>query len=340
MALDLGLSADQQEIEALFDHFFEQESTPEVVRRAEPLGFDAQLWKRVSELGAPALAVPDADGSGPLFAHLVVACESFGRRIAPIPLVEHLVASQLVPAPDVLEGSRIVTLALHPATRDGVFSFVPAGAIAQTVVGLDGEELVAVTSNPPGHGPRNHGSTPMADRSARTGKREIIGARADFESALDRWRLLTAAALVGIATSARDMALRYVMERKAFGRPIGAYQSLQHGLADFPAWIDGARTLVHKAAWSLDHEREGVIDLHDFEIEDPAILIAMAYGFACEAAARTTDRSLHYHGSYGFSLEYDIQLFYRRARGWPLQLGDPAKERIRLAAMLWPLEKD
>ena len=56
-------------------------------------------------------------------------------------------------------------------------------------------------------------------------------------------------------------------------------------------------------------------------------------------AAKTTDRSLHYHGSYGFSLEYDIQLFHRRARGWPLQLGDPAAERRRLADLIWPREE-
>ncbi len=49
-----------------------------------------------------------------------------------------------------------------------------------------------------------------------------------------------------------------------------------------------------------------------------------------------TDRVLHYHGGYGFSLEYDIQLYFRRARGWANILGDPAAERLRLADLLWP----
>ena len=52
----------------------------------------------------------------------------------------------------------------------------------------------------------------------------------------------------------------------------------------------------------------------------------MAFLFAADVAAHATDRSLHFHGGYGFAEEYDIQLFYRRARGWALVLGDPGRE--------------
>ena len=52
----------------------------------------------------------------------------------------------------------------------------------------------------------------------------------------------------------------------------------------------------------------------------------MAFVFAADARGHATDRSLHYHGGYGFAEEYDIQLFYRRARGWALVLDDPARE--------------
>jgi alkylation response protein AidB-like acyl-CoA dehydrogenase len=48
-----------------------------------------------------------------------------------------------------------------------------------------------------------------------------------------------------------------------------------------------------------------------------------------------TDRSLHVHGGYGYAEEYDIQLYYRRARGWSLLLGDPAREARRLADQLF-----
>jgi alkylation response protein AidB-like acyl-CoA dehydrogenase len=62
----------------------------------------------------------------------------------------------------------------------------------------------------------------------------------------------------------------------------------------------------------------------------------MALLFASEIAADATARSLHFHGGYGFSDEYDIQLAYRRARGWALVLGDPTAERLALANRLWP----
>ena len=52
--------------------------------------------------------------------------------------------------------------------------------------------------------------------------------------------------------------------------------------------------------------------------EDAAILAPMALLFGAEQAQWAADRALHYHGGYGFMEEYDIQLFYRRAKGWPL----------------------
>ena len=57
----------------------------------------------------------------------------------------------------------------------------------------------------------------------------------------------------------------------------------------------------------------------------------MVFLFAGEAAVHATDRSLHFHGGYGFSEEYDIQMYYRRARGWRLIAGDPRNEYVALA---------
>jgi alkylation response protein AidB-like acyl-CoA dehydrogenase len=78
-----------------------------------------------------------------------------------------------------------------------------------------------------------------------------------------------------------------------------------------------------------------VINPDDSDITDFPTLASMAFVFASEAAAYVTDRSLHYHGGYGFAEEYDIQLYYRRARGWSLVYGDPAKECLDLADRLF-----
>jgi alkylation response protein AidB-like acyl-CoA dehydrogenase len=62
----------------------------------------------------------------------------------------------------------------------------------------------------------------------------------------------------------------------------------------------------------------------------------MSFLFTADAAAMATDRSLHYHGGYGYSEEYDIQMYYRRARGWALVLDDPGREAVRLSHRLFP----
>ena len=131
-----------------------------------------------------------------------------------------------------------------------------------------------------------------------------------------------------------DMAVDYVSERHQFGRPVGSFQAVQHGLADLPGLCNGARLLVAKTAWAGDRPQEGVVDIGDNEITDFTALAGMALVFAGETALRATDRCLHYHGGYGFAEEYDIQLYYRRVRGWAQVLDDPARECRRLAGLL------
>jgi alkylation response protein AidB-like acyl-CoA dehydrogenase len=152
---------------------------------------------------------------------------------------------------------------------------------------------------------------------------------------LAEWQVLTASALVGVAAAALDLGVDYAKSRLQFGVPIGSFQAVQHGLAELPGMIDGARLLTHKAAWASSLEGPGTTDVDRGDITDFAALASMAFVFAGDTAAYATDRSLHYHGGYGFSEEYDIQLYYRRARGWALVLDDPARECLRLADLLF-----
>ena len=141
------------------------------------------------------------------------------------------------------------------------------------------------------------------------------------DAAVDEWRALTASALVGVGIGALAIGTTYVTERHQFGVPIGSFQAIQHALADVSVALDGAQLLARKAAWALDTERPDAVDL-----------AAMALLFCAEHAQRATERALHFHGGYGFMQEYDIQLYYRRAKGWPLVLASPARECARLAA--------
>jgi alkylation response protein AidB-like acyl-CoA dehydrogenase len=335
VAFDLTLDSSQAAVSDLFNRFFGRECPPSVVRDAEPLGFSDALWRQLIELGAPGVGVAETGGGGGAsMVEMSLIAEAAGRVLAPVPLVDHLVAARACPEPDLIDGSAIAGLALRPAL-DGVWRLVPAGAIADMIVGLDGNDLVAVRSEPPRIGPRNHADGPLADRGT-IGDRLVLGGRDDFARCLVEWKLLMAAQLAGLAGRALEIVIAYVSERRQFGRPVGEFQAVQHGLADCVAPIEGTRLLASKAAWASDHRFDGRIDIDHGDIDDPAALATMAFAFAAETAAMVTKKAVQYHGSYGVSVEYDIQLYFRRARGWPLVLGDPAREHDRLADMLWP----
>jgi alkylation response protein AidB-like acyl-CoA dehydrogenase len=334
VSVDLGLSDDQQAIAEAFGGFFANESPPTVARASEPLGFSAELWARSKAMDMAAMAAPESrGGSGASISDLIVVSEALGQAIAPIPLIEHWVASRLWPHDEVLSGDAIATVALHPAVG-GTWALVPAGAVADIVIGVDGDDLVAVRSSPPMAGPRNHAAMPLADRST-AGTRTSIGPASVFAQAVAEWKVLTASALVGISRAALTQAVDYVQNRVQFGRPIGSFQAVQHLLADLPVVIDSSHLLTHKAAWALDTQQPAQMTWDDNDVTDPGALASMAFVFASDGAVLATDRALHVHGGYGFSAEYDIQLYYRRARGWSLVYRDPSIECRALADMLF-----
>jgi alkylation response protein AidB-like acyl-CoA dehydrogenase len=338
--MELALSEELQAIDELFSGFFEKECPSERVRAAEPLGFDASLWARFGETGACGMGLPEAQGGSEATAlDAALIAEAQGRVLAPLPFIEHFVASRLLArtdaAPnDIAEGAAIATLALRPVHGDTA-PLVPAGAVARHVVALVGDDLVLASERPPGHAPENFACLPIADRnvgSSAPGRRVLASgaqAHALFEAACDEWRALTSAALVGLSQRAFEIGLDYTKEREQFGRLIGSFQALQHGLADVAVLLDGARLLARKAAWAFDEAPE-----------DAARLAGMALVFCGDLAPVATSRALHYHGGVGFSLEYDIQLYYRRAKGWLLVLNDPAIEVDRLGEVMFGSQQE
>lgn len=338
----LDLTDDERALDEVFGGFFRRECPIDVVRAAEPLGFDAALWERFADLGAPAMGVPEAaGGGGASLTDLAVVAARVGQSIAPVPFVEHQVAVRVLAQFDavtdvLLAGEELATLAVRPAGPGG-FGLTPAGAVADAVVGMVGDDLVVVHGSPPGASPRNHAAMPIADRSPECATVLASGAAARdaFARARAEWQTLTASALTGIAIAAQAIALEYVTVRHQFDRPIGAFQAVQQLLADLPIAVEGARLLSCKAAWAGDRDDAGVVDVDLGDISEFCALASMAFLFASEASALATDRSLHVHGGYGYAEEYDIQLFYRRARGWSLVAGDPSRECLRLSDMMF-----
>jgi alkylation response protein AidB-like acyl-CoA dehydrogenase len=301
---------------------------PSWARDAEPLGHDPKLWAELCAVGLPGLAVAEEYGGGgaDLLALTAVA-EELGVVLAPAPLNEHAVAVRLLArlAPDhpdlvaAVSGELIATLA--PRVTDGAALVVPAGAVADLVIGCDGDELVVVRSEPPREALPNQGNLPIADRDLRSGDRVVLAsgpsARAAFEEAISEWRTVVAAWLAGLSAGALDVATRWVKERQQFGVPIGSFQAVAHGLADIPGLVDGSTLLAREAAWSL------MTGLRSTTGAGGAELALMALLFAADTARQATARLVQYHGGLGVAEEHDAQLFYRRARAYPLVTGAP-----------------
>jgi alkylation response protein AidB-like acyl-CoA dehydrogenase len=319
--MDLRPSLEQQQLVDAFASLYAAQASSAQVREAEPLGFSPELWARLRETGALEMAVPeDHGGWGASLLDLALVAEQHGRAVAPAPLVETQVAARLLARldadvlPQVLSGERLVTLAVRPS-RDGVLTLVPGGAVAQQVVALDGDRLVLVDVPADVRLVENSGCLPLADLAVPADAAVLAQGAAALEAyatALDEWRVLTAAALSGLASRALEIGVAYVKERQAFGVAIGSFQGVAHRLADRACEVDGAELLAREAAWAAAEEPGRAAEL-----------AAMAFGFAAETARDTTYHALHFHGGYGFMLEYDAQLYFRRARAWANVLCEP-----------------
>ena len=114
--------------------------------------------------------------------------------------------------------------------------------------------------------------------------------------------VLLAAMAVGGARHALDITVQYAKDRHQFDKPLGAFQAIAHYLADAVTTVDGAETLVYEAAWAGANDR-------------PVTRLApMAKLFACQTFRDVTAMAQQVFGGVGFTVEYDIQLYFRRAK--------------------------
>ncbi len=328
--MDLNPTIEQQQLVDLVADLFGDHVSADVVTAATS-GHDADVWRRIVEVGALDMALAEDDDALSLL-DLALLAEQHGRFLTPAPLLEVWVAARLLASVGALgdtvdvdalaSGSRIVTLALRPA-QDGSAALVPGGSVADDALVLVGDRLVLTPLADRATPVDNLGFLPLADVVVVDDATVVAEGPAAVEAyavAVDEWRSLTASALVGAAAKALELAVDYVKVRKAFGRPVGQFQSVAHALADRATEVHGAELLAREAAWAAAEQ----------PTRFPS-LAAMALAFAGETAVATTRDALHFHGGYGFMLEYPVQLYFRRVRAWSLLLESPVESYRRVA---------
>ncbi len=143
---------------------------------------------------------------------------------------------------------------------------------------------------------------------------------ATWQQVLDDGLVLLAAQAIGGARYALEITVQYAKDRQQFDKPLGAFQAIAHYLADAVTAVDGGEQLVHEAAWAGASGRP--VDR----------LAPMAKLFAGQTFRDVTAMAQQVFGGIGFTLEFDIQLYFRRAKQQQLNWSDTGALEEQVAA--------
>jgi alkylation response protein AidB-like acyl-CoA dehydrogenase len=352
--MDLDLSSEQEMLREMVRGVCSSYSSLETVRALEddPVGFPTELWKQMAELDLLGLKEPTEYGGSDMSAlEGAVVYTELGRALAPSPHFVSAVmgAGVLLRAgteeqkrewlPRIVAGEAIVSTAwLEP--RNG---FSPLGVQARAAASgeefvLEGEKwhvpfassaaaLIVLARTGPGEedvdlflvDPKSDGVTLKQQLTIASDAQYAVTlsgvpvpASARIGAAGSGWAtwrdtmvdgmIMLAAQAIGGARYALDITVQYAKDREQFDKPLGAFQAIAHYLADAVTAVDGAETLVYEAAWARAEGRS--VDT----------LAPMAKLFACRTYRDVTAMAQQVFGGVGFTLEYDVQLYFRRAK--------------------------
>jgi alkylation response protein AidB-like acyl-CoA dehydrogenase len=313
-------------------------------------------------------------GSGGTMVDLVVLLEEFGRALVPGPFVPSVVQVGLpilwggseqqkhTYLPKLAQGELIGTMAFHEPSAtsqpwgieatatlqgdeyvlNGTKLCVPYAHVADYLLTLartgtdastaDGITLFLVDAKSQGIAISKLGT--IADdhqcevllNSVKVPRSQVLGEPgkgwALAERVLQYGAVAKCAEMVGIAHQAFEISLNYAKTRVQFGRPIGSFQAIKHKLANMVIDVDGSRYVTYRAAWLLS---EGLPARHE---------IAVAKAWTNEACRRVVKDCQQVHGGIGYTKEYDLQLYTRRAKAAEIAFDDSDTHREAVATSL------
>ena len=317
-------------------------------------GYPPELWTQLGQLDLIGLLLPEEyGGSGMSLLEGVALYEELGRALAPVPHFVSAVMSGGVLAAagseeqkerwlrSVASGEAVLT----PAWLEPENGYSPRGVEMRAVSGASGsgfvlngvkrhvvfasaadrlvvlartgegdEDVDLFLVDPAASGVTLHQQFSIASDTqyevtfdgVEVAEGDRIGGPgtgwATWQSVLEPGLVLLAAQAVGGARYAMEITTQYAKDRQQFNKPLGAFQALAHYLADAVTNLDGAEQLVHEAAWAGATGRP------------LSSLAPMAKLFACSTFRDITAMAQQIFGGIGFTLDFDIQLYFRRAK--------------------------
>ena len=358
--MDFAFTSDQQLLKNSARAFLDEHCKPATVRMLwdDPRGESEALWKELAQLGWLGLALPEEHGGSDLgMVETALILEELGRASYPGPyLPTVLVATAINQAgtdaqkqrwlPAVASGSARASAALLDGELSWATSAIatradkagagfkltgtkPFGAWAHLA------DLVLVPARTPDGvtlfllDPRAGGikQTPVTgmDLSTRwvnlaldgvtVGADAVLGApgRGDalLQSILQTGAVGAAAEMLGAARRCLDMAVEYAKVREQFGQPIGSFQAIRHKCAEMLLEVENSHAAVYYAAWAIDAKAE-----------DAALAASVAKSYVGDASRKVCGEAIQVHGGIGFTWEYDLHLYFKRAKALEVQYGD------------------
>jgi alkylation response protein AidB-like acyl-CoA dehydrogenase len=372
--LDLDFDQEQELLRQTVRDVLARHCPLDVVRAMEddPVGYPAPLWAQLGELDLIGLLLPEEyGGSGMSLLEGVALYEELGRALAPVP---HFVSAVLSGGALAAAGSesqkdrwlRPVASGeaiLTPAWLEPENGFSALGVEVRAVPSADGfvlsgvkrhvafasaadrlvvlartgeapEEVDLFLVDPAGDGVTRRQQFSVASDTqyevtlagVHVGEEDRIGPAGSgwrtWQSVLEPGLVLLAAQAVGGARYALEITTQYAKDRHQFDKPLGAFQALAHYLADAVTNLDGAEQLVHEAAWAGATGRS------------ISSLAPMAKLFACSTFRDITAMAQQLFGGIGFTLDFDIQLYFRRAKQQQLMWANDRTLEDAVAAAL------
>src|SRR2546425_129378 len=349
--MNFSFSSDQQLLKNSARAFLDEHMKPATVRLLwdDPRGESEALWKEMGELGWLGLSLPEAHGgSGVGMVETAILLEEMGHAALPGPYLPTVLAAWAIEEAGtnaqrmhwlsaIATGEARATLALLDADLDwrpegtrtraeksatgwtlsGTKRFVPWAHVADVLLvparTPDGLTLFLVDPAAAGltlePAQVMDGTTRLVTvtlDATPVGGYAVLGAPGQADALLAgllrRGAVGAAAEMLGAARRCLDMAVGYAKVREQFGQPIGSFQAIRHKCAEMLLEVENSHAAVYYSAWALDARAE-----------DAELAASVAKAYVGDAARRVCGEAIQVHGGIGFTWEYDLHLYFKRA---------------------------
>nr|WP_221217531.1 MULTISPECIES: acyl-CoA dehydrogenase family protein [unclassified Mycolicibacterium] len=321
----LSSTGDFTELRQLAEDIGARSFDERIGHRGLPDDVDTTAWRHLQDAGLTRLTSDPESGGGP--AELAVVLRALARHAVTVPLAETDVLAGWLAAAAGLEvpGDGPLTIALGDVGATTIAGVPYADAAATVVVALrDGADLQVAAAQPTsiinGH---NLGGEPRDTISiSAEGFATVDGAA---EELLRRGAWARCVQSLGALDAAVEFSVAHTREREQFGRPLSAFQAVQHTLASMAGEVERARAATELAVAAVTD--------HGFAHAQADYAVTVAKVVLGRVVPTVVTAAHQLHGAIGVTIEHRLWLATMRARSWVDEFGDTATHARRLGRL-------